>query len=198
MNGQAWTNAEQFEPMDATAEQSFGDLINFDHLDLDLSEFSYSNGEYSQGGPQPLAGLPNSIHDFSPQIGQHQHHNGTPSGQAPPTNMGGHSMSQPPNGFSFDYSMGQFSQASTPVFPQAQDHMYRPHQGVPPTPNSVEMHGDPHRYMQHIDSQQALFDQRYHMRKDDAVCWRLAAPVALRLTRSTVIHPTRFASSNPT
>jgi hypothetical protein len=32
MNGQAWTNAEQFDAMDATTEQTFGDLINFDHL----------------------------------------------------------------------------------------------------------------------------------------------------------------------
>jgi hypothetical protein len=31
------------------------------------------------------------------------------------------------------------------------------------------MHGDPHRYLQ-LDHQ-SLFDQRYHMRKDDAVCW---------------------------
>jgi hypothetical protein len=170
MNGQAWTNAEQFEPMDATTEQSFGDLINFDHLDIDLSEFSYGNGEYTQAGPPPLADLPSALHDFSPQMGQH-HHNGAPAAHQPPTNMGGHSMPQPPNGFSFDYGMAQFSQAGTPTFPQAQDHMYRPHQGVPPTPNSIEMHGsDTHRYMQQMESQQALFSQQYHMRKEDAVC----------------------------
>jgi hypothetical protein len=181
MNGQAWTTTEQFEGMDATTEQSFGDLINFDNLDIDLSEFSYNNGEFSQGGPPQLTDLSNSLHAFTPHTAQH-HHNGTPGGQQAQDNMGGHNMPQPTNGFSFDYSMGQFSQAGTPVFPQAQDHIYRAHQGVPPTPNSVEMHGDPHRYMTHMESQQALFDPRFHGRKDDAVGWTIAAAVALRLT----------------
>lgn len=174
MNGQAWTTAEQFDAMDASTDQSFGDLINFDHLDLDLSEFAYNNGDYSQTESTPLSDLPASLHDYQQQQ-QHQHqqqqqqqrqqhHNATPG-----------SMSQPANGFSFDYSMGQYSQAGTSVFPNAQDQIYRPHHGVPPTPNSVEMHGDPHRYMQHIDTQQAFFDGRYHMRKDDAVCSTVTA-----------------------
>jgi hypothetical protein len=170
MNGQAWTSAEQFDAMDATTEQTFGDLINFDHLDLDLSEFNYGNGDIS-----------NALQDFTPQIPQH-HHNGAPAGQQPQNTMGGHSMPQPTNGFTFDYAMGQYSQAGTPVYPLAQEHGYQQHQVVPPTPNSVEMHGDPHRYMQHMASQQALFDQRFHMRKDDAVGWRLAAARTLRLT----------------
>ncbi|KAF2034520.1 hypothetical protein EK21DRAFT_56477 [Setomelanomma holmii] len=159
MNGQAWTNAETFDAMDATTEQSFGDLINFDQLDLDLSEFSYNNGEYHGG--------PSSLHDFGAQLPQH-HPNGTP-GARPQANISGHGMPQHNNSFSFDYAMGQYSQAGTPVFTQAPDQVYRPHQGVPPTPNSIEMHGDPHRYMQQMDPQQALFDQRYNMRKDDAI-----------------------------
>jgi hypothetical protein len=174
MNGQAWTTAEpSFGTMDAGAEQSsFGgmeDLINFDTLDLDLEGFNY-NGDFSNQGGN--ADMSNSlhVHDFSttPQIPQYQH-NGAQGGQQ-------HNMP------TFDYSMGQFSQAGTPVFPQAQDHMFRPHHGVPPTPNSVEMHGDPHRYMQHMESQQALFDQRYHMRKEDAVGSTDTKAVALRLT----------------
>jgi hypothetical protein len=32
------------------------------------------------------------------------------------------------------------------------------------------MHGDLHRYMQQMDTQQALFNRQYQMRKDDAVC----------------------------
>lgn len=178
MNTQAWTGADSFEAMDANTEQAFGDLINFDHIDLDLSEFNYNNGEYSQGGSTPLADLSNALHDFAPQIPQH-HHNGAPQPQNP---MGAHSMPQPTNGFSFDYAMGAYSQADSSAFPQAQEHVYRPHQGVPPTPNSIEMHGDPHRYIQHMDPQQGLFDQRFHMRKDDAVCWPVAPVAALRLT----------------
>lgn len=160
MNGQAWTTAEPFGTMDAT-EQNFGDFVDFDNLDLDLSEFNYS-------GAAPLADIPSTLHDFPPHVPR-LHHNGAQNGQQPQGTMGGHAA----NGFTFDYSLGQFSQAGTPAFPQAQDHMFRPHNGVPPTPNSIEMHGDPHRYMQQMDTQPTLFDQRYHMRKDDAVCWPL-------------------------
>jgi hypothetical protein len=151
MNGQAWTTAEpSFGTMDSATDQSFGamdDLINFDSLDIDLGEFNYNGSEYSaQGTPADNSA---SLHGYAAQNG------------------GG----QQSNQFAFDYSM-QFSQAGTPVFPQAQDQIFQHHHGVPPTPNSAEIHGDPHRYMQH---QQALFDQRYHMRKDDAVC-EIAGP----------------------
>lgn len=147
--------------MDATNDD-FGNLINFD-LD-NLGDFSYAHSEYSQAGPAPLPDLPDSIDvnlhaQFPPHLPQ-DHRNG---------------LSQANNGF-FDYGMGQYSQAGTPSFPQAQEHTYRPHHGVPPTPNSVEMHGDPHRYMQQLDHQQALFDQRYNLRKEDASFTPLVSP----------------------
>lgn len=143
--------------MDSTGDD-FNNLIDFD-LDH-LGDFSYNQADFSQSGPASLADLSdnldvNHLHgQFNPQLPQ-DHSNG---------------MQQDANNAFFDYSMAQFSQAGTPVFPQAHEQIYRPHQGVPPTPNSIEMHGDPHRYMQQLDPQQALFDQRYHMRKDDAVC----------------------------
>ncbi|KAL6712516.1 hypothetical protein ACN47E_000393 [Coniothyrium glycines] len=160
---QAWQGAGEHFAMDAAADD-FNNLIDFD-LD-NLGDFSYAQTDFTQPGPAPLADLPdslvvNNLHGhFSPQLTQ-DHRNG---------------IQQSANNGFFDYSMGQFSQAGTPAFPQAQDHMYRPHQGVPPTPNSVEMHGDPHRYLQQMDPQQALFDQRYHMRKDDATFTPLVSP----------------------
>jgi hypothetical protein len=45
----------------------------------------------------------------------------------------------------------------------------------------VEMHGDPHRYMQQQMDQQALYDQRY-LRKDDAVRWSALANCGPSLT----------------
>jgi hypothetical protein len=145
MNGQAWSNAEpSFGTMDSANDPSFGgmdELINFDHLDIDLGEFNYNGSEYHSQG---------AATDSSTSLPNYAAQNGS---------------GQQSNQFAFDYM--QFSQAGTPVFPQAQDHIFQHHHGVPPTPNSTKMHGDPHRYMQH---QQSLFDQRYHMRKDDAVC----------------------------
>ncbi|KAH7381613.1 hypothetical protein BKA66DRAFT_120283 [Pyrenochaeta sp. MPI-SDFR-AT-0127] len=169
----SWPDAE-FEAMDATNDHEFGNLINFD-LDLnlgdslthDLGDFSY-NGDFSQDASAPLADLPSSLHGFA-----HDHNDGGAGAQQ--AQGMGHRMSQSNNDF-FDYSMAQYSQTSTPVFTQAQEQVYRPHHGVPPTPNSVEMHGDPHRYLQQMDPQQTLFDQRYHMRKDDATFTPLVSP----------------------
>lgn len=161
MNGQAWNTMES-----GPEQASFGgmdDLINFDPLDLDLSaDFNYNGGDFSQGGDS-------SLHDFA-QAPHFQHNGGQQHNMAP-----------------FDYSMGPFTQAGTPVFPQAQEHMFQPHHGVPPTPNSVEMHGDPNRYMQQQMDQQTLFDQRYQMRKDDAVCQRMQR-LGVVLTDSRASH----------
>lgn len=52
---------------------------------------------------------------------------------------------------------------------------FPPNQHVPPTPNSYEMHGETGRFMQRhpqMDPQQrALMEQRYHVRKDDAIAF---------------------------
>jgi hypothetical protein len=172
-------NAQSWTAMDAAADQDFGNLIDFDHFnDLDLPDFN--NVAFSHGGPQngSMAGALDQHHldlQFPPQ-GPQTHGDGASGAQAQ-GNMGTHGMPQPNvNANFFDYGMSQFSQAGTPVFSQPQDQVFRPHHGVPPTPNSVEMHGDPHRYMQHMD-QQALYDQRYHLRKDDAVRWPALAIV---------------------
>lgn len=156
---QTWAGgaAEHFA-MD-TAGDDFGTLIDFD-LD-NLGDFSYTHAADA---------INLNLHAPFPASRPQEHNNGH-----------GHGLQQAANGF-FDYGLGSFSQAGTPSFPQpqpqsqTQEPMYRPHHGVPPTPNSVEMHGDPHRYMQHMDLQQALFDQRYPMRKDDASFTPLVSP----------------------
>ncbi|KAI8937633.1 hypothetical protein NX059_005339 [Plenodomus lindquistii] len=158
---QTWAGGAEHFAMDAPNDD-FGSLIDFD-LD-NLGDFGYTHGDYSQGGPAALPGLPDSSIDLNlhPQF-PHDHANG---------------LAQSNTGF-FDYGMAQYTQAGTSSLhqPQAQEqHMYPQHHGVPPTPNSVEMHGDPRRYMQQMDSQQALFDQRYHMRKDDASFTPLVSP----------------------
>ncbi|CAK1354975.1 Phosphorus acquisition-controlling protein [Cercospora beticola] len=50
---------------------------------------------------------------------------------------------------------------------------YSMHQQIPPTPNSYEMHGEPGRFLQsQLDSQQrALLEQKYHLRKEDAIAF---------------------------
>ncbi|KAL5117717.1 hypothetical protein ACEQ8H_004327 [Pleosporales sp. CAS-2024a] len=117
-----------------------------DFVDLDHLDLTLSEFDY-QAGP-PLADMRTALDDFS---------------------------AHPATAFAFDYALGQFSQAATPAY-AAHHHLFRPHNAVPPTPNSVEMHGDPHRYMQHMDPHQPLFDQRYHLPKDDATFTPLVSP----------------------
>ncbi|KAF2625983.1 hypothetical protein BU25DRAFT_412225 [Macroventuria anomochaeta] len=169
-------NAQSWAGMDAAADQDFGNLIDFDHFnDLDLPD--YNNIAFSHGGPQN-GSMADALdqhhldqhhldHQFPPQVPQNLNHGDGASGaQQAQGIMRTHGMPQPTvNANFFDY--GVFSPASEQVF--------RPHHGVPHTPNSVEMHGDPHRYMQQMD-QQALYDQRYHLRKDDPSFTPLVSP----------------------
>jgi hypothetical protein len=63
-------------------------------------------------------------------------------------------------------------QQSYQLHPQ---HIFPPNQHVPPTPNSFEMHGEAARFMQQqsqMDPQQrAIMEQRYGIRKDDAIAF---------------------------
>ncbi|KAF1995827.1 hypothetical protein P154DRAFT_333683 [Amniculicola lignicola CBS 123094] len=167
----SWSGAEPFDPMGAEAESDFSNLMNFDNLDLDFSL------DYTNGGPehhdasQELADsldLQHLRNHYTPPIA-HEHGDG---GQQQQNALGGGA----PNGF-FEFNrMSPYGQPNPSAFSAPPDQIYRAHAGVPPTPNSVEMHGDPARYLQQqMDSQQALFDQRYH-HKDDASFTPLVSP----------------------
>ncbi|KAF1966995.1 hypothetical protein BU23DRAFT_308909 [Bimuria novae-zelandiae CBS 107.79] len=176
----AWSGAEHFNPMTGS-EHDFGNLLDFD---LDFAEFA--NGDSVGHGGQQLEQLGDEldaqhIHNpFSPQIVQHQHQdqqqrNGadTPGASQPQRSIEGrngahaHAMSQQGAGF-FEFSSMPYQQHNVPAFTQASDQMYRPHAPMPPTPTSMELHSShPGQYMQQMDAQQAMFDPRYHMSKDE-------------------------------
>jgi hypothetical protein len=199
----AWSGAEQFDSMGAAADQDFGSLIDFDHLDLDFSiDYSAANGNEHDSTRQ-LTELADSLdvqhlqNQFSPAISHpHERRNGAAElSQHQQNAMGGHGM--PPtgsNGF-YDFSISPYSQANVPPFSQAQDHMYRQH--VPPTPNSSELHGEPGRYPQHMDPQQALYDQRYQLRKEDTVCTCRQSSRDQTTDYIIDIHPARLACCHP-
>lgn len=170
-DGPAWSGAEQFDAIGAAAEHDFGSLIDFD--DIDLGDFNKFNQiDFGDGQDAQLGELAESLdvqhlhNPFSP-AGVSQEHRGGAGG---PQQRGMDTHGIPTTGDNFfQFSMPPYSQANAPVFGQAQEQMYRPHHAVPPTPNSTEMHGDPGRYLHQMDPQQAMFDQRYQMRKDE-VC----------------------------
>ncbi|KAF2741509.1 hypothetical protein EJ04DRAFT_422596 [Polyplosphaeria fusca] len=156
----AWSGAEQFDS-----------LIDFD-LDLDFS----IDG-------QQLTDLADSLdvqhlqNNFTPPVSQEHRDASASAAQHAQQQMGANAIPRngPTPGF-YDFNMPPYSQANPPAFSAAQDHMFRAHAGVPATPNSVEMHGDPVRYLQQMDAQHLMFDQRYGGRKDDGTFTPLVSP----------------------
>lgn len=108
------------------------------------------------GGAHGQFGMPQNM-DHSQQ---HRFNNGQPQTTNPYTTE---SMYQP--------SMQPTYQSGTPQFNFQNNQMFPSTQHVPPTPNSFEMHGETARFMQQqMDPQQrAILEQRYQLRKEDAV-----------------------------
>ena len=195
----SWSTAEQFA-MDQNAHDFTGaEFIDFDNLDLHFNIDGYSHDAQASNGNQ-LADLTESLNvhhlqaQFPPQLPQ-DHRDGANGGHQV-RNLPAQPMPQSTTDF-FDYGMSQYSQAGTPTFSQPQDQIYRPHQGVPPTPNSIEMHGDPTRYLHQLDSHHVLFDQRYHMPKDDAVGSTPNCPSTPQLTCADIYPPSLACSHTP-
>ncbi len=167
-NAQTWSDIAHYE-METATEQDFGNLIDFDSLDLDFAIAGYSPDAQDS---QQLVDLSDSLDGhhlqghFNPSISQAFNNDSAGPGRGPKVN---HGISQQPSDGFFDYTVAQNNQTGTPTLTQAQEQIFRQHEGVPPTPNSMELHGDPHRYMQQMSAQQS-FEQRYHLQKDDAVC----------------------------
>jgi hypothetical protein len=153
--------------MDETGAPPWAGTDQFQAHDQELSMLDYldfgTDFQHHDPHQQATADLAHSLdaqhleNAFSPEVLQGQHHGGVPAQQQSHP-MSTPSMQQPANAF-FDFNMSQFNQG----------HMYRPHAGVPPTPNSTEMHPDPTRYLQQMQAQEATFDQNFYMRKEDAV-----------------------------
>ena len=179
-----WSNAEQFDALGAPDQHEFS-LLDFDSFEgnIDL-DFGYGNANTTTNDTnQQLGQLAEELdvqhlhNPFSPSVSQEQRNGSSSAQQQQPQqqDMNGHSMSHPDSNY-FDFSIPPYMQ-NTPAFSQPHEHAYRPHGPVPPTPNSIEMHPDPARYMQQMDAQQAMFEQRYQMRKGDTVGHNAIVPL---------------------
>jgi hypothetical protein len=163
MNDTAWPSGGQF---DHPEQQDFN-FLDLDSIDLDNFDFGAANAN----NPSPqLDQLTNDLdlqhlhNPYSPAAVSQEHRNGAQQAHS----LDGRTIAQPAPHY-FEFTMAPYNQ-NAPAFTQPQDQVFRPHAPVPPTPNSIEMHPDQARYMQQFDAQQAMFDQRYPMVKDDMVC----------------------------
>ncbi|OJD36501.1 hlh transcription factor [Diplodia corticola] len=170
----------------------FEDLLDFGDIDLDIP--FYDHGE-AQPSDHQLSALADSLDS------QHL----PPSGAIQPQNQDDGSSTQqqqslqspstvPDTSSLFDFSFESayshsHHQSQQQNFSAPHDHSMQPRAFVPPTPNSVEMHGDATRYMHHLDPQtRAILDQRYSLRKED-VFTPLVSPAVTPHDSSFQVQP---------
>jgi hypothetical protein len=190
---QMWSQAPENMDTMATMDANLGDLsniFNIDDFDLDgLSNIDAGTfgDQMSQSHPGTHPSTP-----FDENMGQL----GAPPGTAA-QDFGGHNsfdmqgtMNGPqhfgnPAMVSMPYGADPMYQPSMPqTYPQHQKQSFQYHQQqqqqqqhfpqsqqVPPTPNSLELHGEAGRFMQQqMDAQQrAMLEQQYQMRKEQQV-----------------------------
>jgi len=158
-----WQQSDRFEPMASMAEQDFANFLDLD-IDLDFPTFDAN----AATAPQ----LP----DLPPDLHLHNLTDEEVPSQAYNISHGAHQ--QPPlstdiSGLGnelFDFTLNTPYEQPQHQHHTPQDHAFLPRSIVPPTPNSVEMHGDIERYLQQLDTQtRALLEQQYRSRSGDAV-----------------------------
>ncbi|KAK7723114.1 hypothetical protein SLS57_004671 [Botryosphaeria dothidea] len=158
-------------------QQDFDNLLDFGDIDLDIP---FYDTNHSQSGDHQLSALADSLDSqHLPSSGVVQplnHQNDASQSQQQPPLHSPNNMQDPGNDF-FDFTFPNaysHSHSHQPghhqqSFSAPQDHSMQPRAFVPPTPNSVEMHGDTARYLNHLDPQsRAILEQRYQLRKEDA------------------------------
>jgi len=170
--------------------EDLSNIFNIDDFDLD-SLPNMDAGGFGDQIPQSHPGThPNTPFDES--MGQL----GAPPGTAA-QDFGGHNSFDMQGSMSGQQHFGNQSMVSMPygadpmyqpsmpqTYPQHQQQTFQfpqqhqqqqphfqPNQRVPPTPNSLELHGEAGRFMQHqMDAQQrAMLEQQYQMRKEQQV-----------------------------
>jgi hypothetical protein len=154
-NSSAWSQSESFA---ALGEQDFGNLVDFD-----LNHFDFLSYDPNQDGAPKL---PDNINLDLLASSAGQQHGLQQTHLAGGANGNMFDMAIP---ISFEGQQQNHNHAFS--MPQSPESMLQ-HSMIPPTPNSVEMHGDHNRYLQQMDAQsRAILLQQYQMQQQrkDAV-----------------------------
>ncbi|KAF2838012.1 hypothetical protein M501DRAFT_936713 [Patellaria atrata CBS 101060] len=182
----AWSQSEQFETMAAAPpDHDFTNFLDLD-IDLDFPIFDQQNTEPSQESQQvnelskslDMQHLPSDEasrqpleNNIDPQLHQLQPSAGVQNARSSFYDFG----VQPQ--YAQQQQQQQQQQPVQPSFSIPQEHTFQFHRGVPPTPNSMEMRGDIHRYIANMDPQtRAILEQRYQLRQDDMAFTPLVSP----------------------
>ena len=168
-------NLFEFGDIDLNPLPGLGTDQYGDHLQQ-AQPISHPNTPFNGISPVAPPGMP-GVQDF----GGHEHYGMNPNvdpqqymsqdGSQVPTSLPftTESMYQPSVRHSYHHNQSPAFHFQAQGFPNGH--------GVPPTPNSFDMHGEVGRFMQQQQQQhqsldphqRALLEQRFHLRKDDAV-----------------------------
>ena len=158
--------------MAATTDHDFGGI--FDNLDLEFHEFTNASEHDSAQDLKDLKDLTDSLdvqhlqNQFSLSQSPQHHHDGAPQvSQQTQDAIGRTSMPQSDSCFMLFDTPG-FAHSSQQQFSAPQEQTFHPSGQVPPTPNSVEMHGGTAHFVEQMPQNGTMFGQ-YQMRKEDAV-----------------------------
>jgi hypothetical protein len=157
----SWSQPDSLDNMAAMGEQDFASFLN---LDLGL-DFPAYDPEQQQA---------DAHHKLTEALqGQllHGSNAGQDARQQPQRQAQPHSEASSHGGPMFDFNMPlAFDQNQDMHFPGAGSHSVHSQTMIPPTPNSVEMHGDTVRYLQHLEAQnRALLEQQYRLKSANTV-----------------------------
>ncbi len=153
-------------------EEDFSSFLEFG--DLQLTFPGFDGGPQSRGGAQDNAGAMDTTTENAAGMmviedGHMQQHLEQPTSM--PSMNGFHGSTQP---FPDMSMQTEFLEQSQPHF-SMQGQQYHSQHIVPPTPNSIEMHGDRARYSQQpLDPQAQAMYEHYRRKQKDQV--RLFSP----------------------
>lgn len=174
-NPSTWSAGAPYDPLAASSDHDFDSLLNYDHFDITNFGIDFTNETQHHNSNHQLD-LVDSL--TIPHLQDHLSHSHAQghhdvSGQVPQQKqdaIGRTPISQPGNDF-FPFSLSGFAQQGQQPFSAPQEQVFHSHGTVPPTPNSVEMHGDTARYLEDMETNRAVFGEHYHIRKEDPVRW---------------------------
>lgn len=171
----SWSQIAHHDPMVSAPEDDFSSFLEFGDLHL-----NYGNYELSQvGGPVDSQ---NAAHTVDSGLEDGGGLDGLKEGHLlPQADATGQNEMQQPVELT---SMEDMTESAEPlmdfdlqaeIFHQQQQHMqtqnFHPHAVIPPTPNSMKMHGGTGHYYPQLDLQAQAIYERYSLMKEDQV-WR--------------------------
>ncbi|EME48785.1 hypothetical protein DOTSEDRAFT_67734 [Dothistroma septosporum NZE10] len=183
MAQQAWARPDDLDPMAQMSNDldDLGNLFEFGDIDLSIPTDAAQYGDHMQQ---------QDTHPTTPfdEISEAQAIAGTAA-----QDFGAHGQYAMSQASDHGQQQHQFATPAQTSHPFPADPLYQPamhqqfqqqfqcpdmqgyplNQHIPPTPNSLEMHGEVGRFLQQqIDPQQrALLEQRYQLRKEDAIAF---------------------------